>query len=153
MHVGIVLYLAVILFCSFTQQYSFPSASPFYFTLHGIFLYQKQQLKLGIADHKTKMAGGESGRPFEFTPTWVVAVVCFVIVSISLFAERALHKLGRVLQHFLFITRNLHKLLHNSVLSWLFNQCFKRKKQDAMFEALQKLKEGLIHNYIYVRLD
>lgn len=43
--------------------------------------------------------------------------------------------------------------MHNSVLSWLFNQCFKRKKQDAMFEALQKLKEGLIHNYIYVRLD
>lgn len=44
-----------------------------------------------------RMAGGESGRAFEYTPTWVVAVVCFVIVSISFIAERALHKLGRVL--------------------------------------------------------
>ncbi|KAL7119771.1 hypothetical protein ACP275_02G082600 [Erythranthe tilingii] len=63
------------------------------------------------------MAGGESGRPFEFTPTWVVALVCFVIVFISVFVERALHKLGR---------------------------CFKHKNQDALFEALQKLKEELM---------
>ncbi|KAF4377102.1 hypothetical protein F8388_017506 [Cannabis sativa] len=53
----------------------------------------------------------------EFTPTWVVAVVCFVIVLISLCAERSLHKLG--------------KFLH-------------REKQDALFEALQKLKEELM---------
>ncbi|KAK4402055.1 MLO-like protein 13 [Sesamum angolense] len=60
------------------------------------------------------MAGGESGRSFEYTPTWVVAVVCFIIVFISVLAERALHKLG------------------------------KRKNQEALFEALQKVKEELM---------
>ncbi|KAG8368971.1 hypothetical protein BUALT_Bualt15G0101700 [Buddleja alternifolia] len=64
------------------------------------------------------MKGEESGeRTFETTPTWVVAVVCFVIVSISFIAERGLHKLGK---------------------------CFKRKNQPALYEALQKLKEELM---------
>ncbi|KAH6772614.1 Enhancer of polycomb-like transcription factor protein [Perilla frutescens var. frutescens] len=64
------------------------------------------------------MSGGEeSGRSFEYTPTWVVAVVCFIIVFISVLAERALHKLGRF---------------------------FKHKKQDPLFESLQKLKEELM---------
>ena len=31
-----------------------------------------------------------------FTPTWVLAIVCLVIVSISLAAERFLHYLGKV---------------------------------------------------------
>ncbi|KAL5789073.1 hypothetical protein ACOSQ2_003961 [Xanthoceras sorbifolium] len=53
----------------------------------------------------------------EFTPTWVVAVVCFVIVLISLCAERGLHRLGK----------------------WL-----KSKRQGSLFEALQKLKEELM---------
>ncbi|KAI3445516.1 hypothetical protein Pfo_002181 [Paulownia fortunei] len=63
------------------------------------------------------MAGGESGRSFEYTPTWVVAVVCFVIVFISVVAERALHKLGT---------------------------CFQRRNQEALYGALQKLKEELM---------
>ncbi|XP_068652561.1 MLO-like protein 1 isoform X2 [Aristolochia californica] len=63
------------------------------------------------------MAGGEDTRPLEYTPTWVVAVVCFVIVSISLAAERTLHFLGKYL--------------------W-------KKNLKALFEALQKLKEGPI---------
>ncbi|XP_073125600.1 MLO-like protein 13 [Henckelia pumila] len=63
------------------------------------------------------MSGGGSGRSFEYTPTWVVAVVCFVIVSISFAAEQALHRLGK---------------------------CFRQKNQDALFEALQKLKEELM---------
>ncbi|XP_062095697.1 MLO-like protein 13 [Humulus lupulus] len=58
-----------------------------------------------------------SSNTLEFTPTWVVAVVCFVIVLISLCAERSLHKLGKFLL---------------------------REKQDALFEALQKLKEELM---------
>ena len=32
----------------------------------------------------------------EFTPTWIVAAVCSVIVLISLAAERGLHHLGKV---------------------------------------------------------
>ncbi|MCL7051424.1 hypothetical protein MKW94_012131 [Papaver nudicaule] len=53
----------------------------------------------------------------EFTPTWVVALVCLIIVFISLAVERVLHHIGN---------------------------CLKRKDQDALFEALQKLKEELM---------
>ncbi|KAL3843610.1 hypothetical protein ACJIZ3_001013 [Penstemon smallii] len=65
------------------------------------------------------MADGEEsvGRSFEFTPTWVIAVVCFIIVFISVAAERGLHHLGK---------------------------CFKRRNQEALFEALEKLKEELM---------
>ncbi|KAF3440640.1 hypothetical protein FNV43_RR18924 [Rhamnella rubrinervis] len=63
------------------------------------------------------MEDEELSYSLEYTPTWVVAGVCFVIVLISLCAERSLHRLGKVLQH---------------------------KKQDALFEALQKLKEELM---------
>ncbi|KAK4270585.1 hypothetical protein QN277_019375 [Acacia crassicarpa] len=53
----------------------------------------------------------------EYTPTWIVAVICSIIVFISLCLERALHKLGAVL---------------------------KKKKQDALNAALQKLKDELM---------
>ncbi|CAN4110831.1 unnamed protein product [Withania somnifera] len=59
----------------------------------------------------------EKSESFEYTPTWVVAVVCFIIVFISLVAERGLHRLGKF---------------------------FRDKNQDALFEALQKLKEELM---------
>lgn len=38
----------------------------------------------------------ELNSSLEYTPTWVVAGVCFVIVLLSLCAERGLHKLGKV---------------------------------------------------------
>ncbi|KAI9157624.1 hypothetical protein LWI28_025451 [Acer negundo] len=38
---------------------------------------------------------GEGGTTLEYTPTWVVAVVCTVIVAISLAVERLLHYLGK----------------------------------------------------------
>ncbi|EOA16527.1 hypothetical protein CARUB_v10004686mg [Capsella rubella] len=60
--------------------------------------------------------GAESGS-LEYTPTWVVAFICFIIVLLSLLAERGLHHLGK---------------------------CLKRRQQDALFEALQKLKEELM---------
>ncbi|XP_048437678.1 MLO-like protein 13 [Pyrus x bretschneideri] len=63
------------------------------------------------------MAEEEVNSSLEYEPTWVVAFVCFVIVLLSLCAERALHKLGKYLKH---------------------------EKQDALFEALQKLKEELM---------
>ncbi|OVA14702.1 Mlo-related protein [Macleaya cordata] len=59
----------------------------------------------------------DSELSLEFTPTWVVALVCLIIVFISLFVERSLHHLGKFLKH---------------------------KDQDALFEALQKLKEELM---------
>ncbi|KAI5601115.1 hypothetical protein BDE02_01G070200 [Populus trichocarpa] len=59
----------------------------------------------------------EESKSLQYTPTWVIAAVCFVIVLASIFAERGLHKLG--------------KFLRNT-------------EQDALFEALQKLKEELM---------
>ncbi|XP_034888805.1 MLO-like protein 1 [Populus alba] len=59
----------------------------------------------------------EGGTTLEYTPTWVVAAVCSVIVLISLLVERFLHLLGKLL---------------------------KRKHQKPLFEALQKIKEELM---------
>ncbi|KAJ4843292.1 MLO-like protein 1 [Turnera subulata] len=61
--------------------------------------------------------GGGEGENLEYTPTWVVAAVCTVIVAISLAVERALHYGGIYL---------------------------KKKKQKPLFEALQKVKEELM---------
>lgn len=63
------------------------------------------------------MGPGGEGVSLEFTPTWVVAGVCTVIVAISLAVERLLHHFGTVL---------------------------KKKKQKALYEALQKVKEELM---------
>ncbi|KAF3775075.1 MLO-like protein 1 [Nymphaea thermarum] len=54
---------------------------------------------------------------FEYTPTWVVAVVCLVIIVLSSIMERGIHYLGKSL---------------------------KKQKQNALFEALQKLKDELM---------
>ncbi|KAK7331213.1 hypothetical protein VNO77_25431 [Canavalia gladiata] len=59
----------------------------------------------------------ELNQSLEYTPTWIVAVVCSIIVFISLCAERALHRLGKYL---------------------------KKKKQTALYEALHKLEEELM---------
>ncbi|KAM3231701.1 MLO-like protein 1 isoform X1 [Capsicum annuum] len=61
--------------------------------------------------------GGEDEGSLEFTPTWVVAGVCTVIVAISLTLERLLHYTGKHL---------------------------KKKKQKHLYEALQKVKEELM---------
>lgn len=47
------------------------------------------------------MGGGGGGLSeedikLEFTPTWIVAGVCSVIVLISLVVERLIHRLGKV---------------------------------------------------------
>ncbi|XP_071933420.1 MLO-like protein 13 [Coffea arabica] len=62
------------------------------------------------------MAAGEP-RSLEYTPTWVVTVVCFIIVLISLGAERGLRRLGKF---------------------------FKHEKQESLFEALQEVKGELM---------
>ncbi|XP_019188503.1 PREDICTED: MLO-like protein 1 [Ipomoea nil] len=61
--------------------------------------------------------GGEEETTLEFTPTWVVAAVCTVIVAISLAVERLLHFTGKYL---------------------------KKKNQKPLYEALQKIKEELM---------
>ncbi|XP_031248709.1 MLO-like protein 1 [Pistacia vera] len=61
--------------------------------------------------------GGSEEETLEYTPTWVVAGVCTVIVAISLGVERLLHFLGNYL---------------------------KKKHQKPLYEALQKVKEELM---------
>ncbi|XP_039006152.1 MLO-like protein 1 [Hibiscus syriacus] len=62
--------------------------------------------------------GGEGDEgSLEYTPTWVIAVVCFVIIAISFAMERLLHHLGDVL---------------------------KEKQQKPLYEALLKVKEELM---------
>ncbi|KAF0922704.1 hypothetical protein E2562_001098 [Oryza meyeriana var. granulata] len=63
------------------------------------------------------MAGAAEAATMEFTPTWIVAAVCSLIVLISLVAERCLHYLGKTL---------------------------KRKNQKPLYEALLKVKEELM---------
>ncbi|XP_015867941.3 MLO-like protein 1 [Ziziphus jujuba] len=59
----------------------------------------------------------EGGTTLEYTPTWVVALVCTVIVLISLTVERIIHYAGKYL---------------------------KKNNQKPLFEALQKIKEELM---------
>jgi len=35
-------------------------------------------------------------RTLEETPTWAVAVVCFVLLAISIFIEHIIHAIGKV---------------------------------------------------------
>ncbi|CAK9143227.1 unnamed protein product [Ilex paraguariensis] len=61
--------------------------------------------------------GGGGGRNLEQTPTWAVAVVCFVLVSISIVIEHIIHLIGQ----------------------WL-----KKKHKRALYEALEKIKSELM---------
>ncbi|KAJ1699352.1 hypothetical protein LUZ63_007864 [Rhynchospora breviuscula] len=65
------------------------------------------------------MAGGGAANEItlEYTPTWIVAAVCSVIVLISLFFDKLLHYLGKAL---------------------------KKYNQTPLLEALQKVKEELM---------
>ncbi|KAM4113515.1 hypothetical protein ACJW30_04G001300 [Castanea mollissima] len=62
----------------------------------------------------------KDGPTLEYTPTWVVAVVCSVIVAISLAVERLLHCTGKACLY------------------------LKKKNQKPLFQALQKIKEELM---------
>ncbi|KAL8501504.1 hypothetical protein ACS0TY_020869 [Phlomoides rotata] len=62
------------------------------------------------------MAGG-GGRSLEQTPTWAVAVVCFVLVAISILIEYIIHLIAK----------------------WL-----KSKHKRALYEALEKVKSELM---------
>lgn len=59
----------------------------------------------------------ETEGSLKYTPTWTVAVVCTVFVTISLCLERGIHRLGKTL---------------------------KRRNQKPLYEALEKLKEELM---------
>ena len=60
-------------------------------------------------EHKN-MAGASGGRSLEQTPTWAVAVVCFVLVLISIIIEHIIHLVGQV---------RLKKIKHSAGFSFL----------------------------------
>ncbi|KVH94172.1 hypothetical protein Ccrd_003765 [Cynara cardunculus var. scolymus] len=73
------------------------------------------------------MAGDEGeGTSLEFTPTWVVAAVCTVIVGVSLAVERLLHHVGKKLQ---------------------------KEGKKPLFEALQKNHQDLCEREYYGTLS
>ncbi|KAG8371349.1 hypothetical protein BUALT_Bualt13G0078500 [Buddleja alternifolia] len=63
------------------------------------------------------MAGGGGGRSLEQTPTWAVAVVCFVLVALSIVIEYVIHLIGK----------------------W-----FKSRHKRALYESLEKIKSELM---------
>ncbi|XP_073158461.1 MLO-like protein 6 [Henckelia pumila] len=63
------------------------------------------------------MAGGGGGRTLEETPTWAVAVVCFVLVTVSIVIEHIIHLIGK----------------------WLNS-----KNKKALYESLEKIKSELM---------
>ncbi|KAL4386850.1 hypothetical protein GQ457_09G028840 [Hibiscus cannabinus] len=63
------------------------------------------------------MADASKARSLEETPTWAVAVVCFVLVLISIFIEHAIHVVGK----------------------WL-----KKRHKTSLYEALEKVKAELM---------
>lgn len=90
----------------------------------------------------------------EFTPTWIVAAVCSLIVFISLVVERLLHRLGKVPPFPSFVA-----FFPPSETPCIARFCgsfqvLKRKNQKPLFEALQKVKEGALRPYsLLVSLD
>lgn len=42
------------------------------------------------------MAGAKGGRSLEETPTWAVALVCFVLVVVSIIIEHVIHLIAQV---------------------------------------------------------
>ncbi|CAM0884003.1 unnamed protein product [Alopecurus aequalis] len=107
-------------------------------------------------------AGGETetvpeADALEFTPTWIVAGVCSLIVVISLAAERCLHYIGKVIHRPTgakpiypprFQKKKSSLMISVCIDAFHFvgggTQTLKKKNQKALFEALLKVKEELM---------
>lgn len=73
------------------------------------------QINSSVSRSQDMAEESSSSNSLEHTPTWVVAVVCFVIVLISFCAERGLHGLGKVPRQPLHILRNF-RLIPNTLI-------------------------------------
>lgn len=76
----------------------------------------------------------EGGTTLEYTPTWVVALVCTVIVFISLTVERILHYIGKVYAYpFISTYLNQHKCSYAStylILTFFFFLLVPQEKES-----------------------
>ncbi|KAL8504523.1 hypothetical protein ACS0TY_015906 [Phlomoides rotata] len=59
----------------------------------------------------------KGGRSLEETPTWAVALVCFVLVAVSVIIEHIIHLIGKLLE---------------------------KRNKKALYEALEKIKQELM---------
>jgi len=102
------------------------------------------------------MAAEGEAAALEFTPTWIVAAVCSLIVLLSLVAERCLHYLGKVCicacdRCSVFLDSLGHSVPYAVVVHGIdlrdrpVLQTLKKKNQKPLFEALIKVKEGAPH--------
>ncbi|THF98769.1 hypothetical protein TEA_017841 [Camellia sinensis var. sinensis] len=81
------------------------------------------------------MAGGgdANGRELDQTPTWAVALVCAVIILISILLEKLLHHVGE------YEKRKGCKPSLTKLLKW-----FRQRRKKPMLEALEKIKAELM---------
>lgn len=119
-----------------------------------------------LTGSRWRMAGDSAGETatLETTPTWAVASVCFVLLSVSILIEHGLHLLSKVkIAHAficcitLAIQRIVQILLCNFsvtiieglyatlliVMIWIFPvQYLGRKRRKSLLQALNKIKSG-----------
>ncbi|GMN24639.1 hypothetical protein TIFTF001_000651 [Ficus carica] len=71
----------------------------------------------GSSAAATASSSSSSSRSLQDTPTWALATVCFIFISLSIFIEHLIHL----------------------ICNWL-----KKHRKTALFEAVEKLKSVLI---------
>lgn len=112
------------------------------------------------------MAAATSGRSLEQTPTWAVAVVCFVLVLISIIIEHLIELVAKVnCVLVVYIVEGYLMKLFNRVFPtvfWVFfflilapiffSQWLKKKHKRALYEALEKVKSGTSSCHILITL-
>ncbi|PPR86721.1 hypothetical protein GOBAR_AA33973 [Gossypium barbadense] len=87
------------------------------------------------------MAAGEeasTSRSLQETPTWAVATVCFVFISLSIIIEYLIHRISNV-GKLTSSSTSKNKTLLRTTYIWL-----KRRRKIALFDAVEKLKSVLM---------
>ncbi|WOL10129.1 hypothetical protein Cni_G18883 [Canna indica] len=96
------------------------------------------------------MAGEDgSSRTLEETPTWAVAVVCLVLVIVSIIIEHAIHLIGKASTLTLVLEQetsiiNICDITCLTSTLFSLSQWFKKRHKSALFEALEKIKSELM---------
>lgn len=90
----------------------------------------------------------EGIRTLENTPTWAVAVVCLVLVAISILIEHGIHMTGKVniirvnlVTDVVIFAHREEKILFNLLLNF---QWLKKMNKKTLYEALEKIKSELM---------
>ena len=98
------------------------------------------------------MAGG--GTTLEYTPTWVVALVCTVIVLISLIVERILHYTGKACIHYLLLVSSVMFSYVMLVMMWISNYVAvpQEKEPESSVGGPAKDQRGYVRLFVLLRV-